>query len=299
MGHGVFPLASTGKYRLDHPVSLPKLDLPRLLRQYGLHTDKSLGQNFLIDEAYLERIVELAHITPGEVVLEIGPGLGNLTRHLARNARAVVAVELDRALIPPLKQVISPYPNVKVIAGDILALDPVKLVSQQDYIVVANIPYYITSVLIRHLLEASIPPQRLVLTLQREVATRICAAPGDMSLLSLSVQVYGRPEILTYIPASAFYPPPKIDSAVIRVDIYHAPLIPPSELEVFFRLVKAGFNQKRKTMRNALSAGLHQPSPVIEAILRQAQIDPMRRAETLSIPEWHRLSTLYANNYPY
>lgn len=274
-------------------MSLPSLDVPHLLRQYSLHPKKSLGQNFLVEEAALDRIVELAQISPGEVILEIGAGLGSLTRHLAARARSVVAVELDEKLIPPLQQVVLPYPNVQVIAGDILALDPVELVSHQAYVVVANIPYYITSALIRHLLEARVTPERLILTLQREVAKRICAAPGDMSLLALSVQVYGHPEIVAYIPAAAFYPPPKVDSAVIHIQLYPSALIPRPQLDAFFQLIKAGFSQKRKTLRNSLSAGLRLPPSAIEAMLRIANIDPMRRAETLSIPEWHQLTSLY------
>ncbi|HEX9091757.1 MAG TPA: 16S rRNA (adenine(1518)-N(6)/adenine(1519)-N(6))-dimethyltransferase RsmA [Anaerolineales bacterium] len=274
-------------------MSLPSLDVPHLLRQYSLHPKKSLGQNFLVEEAALDRIVELAQISPGEVILEIGAGLGSLTRHLAARARSVVAVELDEKLIPPLQQVVLPYPNVQVIAGDILALDPVELVSHQAYVVVANIPYYITSALIRHLLEARVTPERLILTLQREVAKRICAAPGDMSLLALSVQVYGHPEIVAYIPAGAFYPPPKVDSAVIHIQLYPSALIPRPQLDAFFQLIKAGFSQKRKTLRNSLSAGLRLPPSAIEAMLRIANIDPMRRAETLSIPEWHQLTSLY------
>jgi 16S rRNA (adenine1518-N6/adenine1519-N6)-dimethyltransferase len=276
-------------------MSLPELDVPRLLRQYGLHPHKSLGQNFLMDESALRLVVEAAQISPQEVVLEIGSGLGSLTRHLALRARLVVAVELDSDLIPPLKLVVGQYPNVQVVEGDILALDPVQLVFQQEYVVVANIPYYITSALIRHLLEAKIPPQRLILTVQREVAKRICASPGEMSLLALSVQVYGHPEIIAQIPAGAFYPPPNVDSAILRIDLFPSPPIPSSDLDTFFRLSKAGFSQKRKTLRNALSAGLALSPAKVEAMLSAAQIDPMRRAETLDIPEWHRLTTIYSN----
>jgi 16S rRNA (adenine1518-N6/adenine1519-N6)-dimethyltransferase len=156
--------------------------------------------------------------------------------------------------------------------------------------VVANIPYYITSAVIRHLLESPLKPGRLVLTVQREVAGRITAGPGEMSLLALSVQVYGKPEIVARIPAGAFYPPPKVDSAVVRVDLYPDPLLPDPLLPIFFRLAKAGFSQKRKTLRNALSAGLALPPIEVEALLRSAGVDPMRRAETLSISEWSELA---------
>ncbi len=276
-------------------MSLPELDVPRLLRQYGLHPHKSLGQNFLMDEYSLRQVVDAAQISPQDVVLEIGSGLGSLTRHLALRARSVVAVELDSDLIPPLKLVVGQYSNVQVVEGDILALDPVQLVYQQEYVVVANIPYYITSALIRHLLEAKIPPRRLILTVQREVAKRICASPGEMSLLALSVQVYGHPEIIAQIPAGAFYPPPNVDSAILRIDLFPSPAILSSDMDTFFRLSKAGFSQKRKTLRNALSAGLALSPAKVEAMLSAAQIDPMRRAETLDIPEWKRLTTIYSN----
>jgi 16S rRNA (adenine1518-N6/adenine1519-N6)-dimethyltransferase len=274
-------------------MNLAKLDVPGLLRQYGLHPDKSLGQNFLLDESALQQVVKAAEITSQDVVLEIGPGLGSLTRHLALSANSVVAVELDHNLIPPLILVVSQYPNVQVVQGDILALDPVQLVSHQEYVVVANIPYYITSALVRHLLEARIPPKRLVLTIQREVARRICALPGEMSLLALSVQVYGYPEIIAHIPASAFYPSPNVDSSVLRIDLYASPLVPTPELDAFFQLIKAGFSQKRKTLRNALSGGLRLPPSSVEALLMASDIDPMRRAETLDISEWHHLTTRF------
>lgn len=279
-------------------MNLPSLDVPRLLRQYGLHPNKSLGQNFLLDDAVLEKVVSSARVTGQDVVLEIGPGLGSLTRHLAMHARQVVAVEIDFKLIPVLEDVLGQVPNVTLIHGDILALDPARLVSHSEYLVVANIPYNITSALIRHLLEAGLPPQRLVLTVQEEVARRICAAPGDMSLLALSVQVYGHPEIIATIPAAAFYPPPRVDSATLLIERYPSPLIPPMQLEGFFRLIKAGFSQKRKTLRNALSAGLRSSPPQVETMLRSAGIDPMRRAETLSLDEWQHLTGEYIVRFP-
>jgi 16S rRNA (adenine1518-N6/adenine1519-N6)-dimethyltransferase len=274
-------------------LNLPQLDVPHLLHQYGLHPDKSLGQNFLVDENALQQVIAAAEVTMQDVVLEIGAGLGSLTRHLAVCARWVVAVEVDSGLIPALTQVVGQYSNVRVVKGDILALDPSQLVSRSDYLVVANIPYYITSALIRHLLEANIPPKRLVLTIQEQVAERICAAPGDMSLLALSVQVYGQPAIVAHIPAGAFYPPPNVNSAVLLIDRFTSPLIPSDHLNVFFQLTRAGFSQKRKTMRNALAAGLHLPPAEVEQLLIKAQVDPMRRAETLSIPEWRQLTALY------
>ncbi len=280
---------------MDRRLSLPPLNIPGLLRRFGLRPDKRLGQNFLIDEAALQRVAAAADIAAGDTVLEIGPGLGSLTRYLAALARQVIAVELDADLLPPLREALAGYPNVRLIEGDILALDPAGLIEAPGYLVVANIPYYITSALIRHLLEAPSRPMRLVLTVQREVAGRICASPGDMSLLALSVQVYGRPLIVDRIPAGAFYPSPKVDSAVVRVDIYPAPLIPDPLLPRFFRLAKAGFSQKRKTLRNALAGGLACPPAQAEAWLRAAGIDPMRRAETVAIAEWEKLAEGFLN----
>lgn len=272
--------------------AIPPLNASALLKQYGLRPDKKLGQNFLQDPFALEAIAAAAQIQPTDTVLEIGPGLGSLTRYLAVSAREVIAVELDPDLIPPLQAVTQPYDNVRIIHGDILKLSPHDLVQEPGYLVVANIPYYITSAIIRHLLENDPKPRRIVLTIQKEVADRICAEPGDMSLLALSVQVYGEPRIADRIPAGAFFPSPKVDSAVLCVGIYENPRIQPELLDIFFRLVKAGFSQKRKTLRNSLSSGLHVSPLEAEGLLKKAGIDPMRRAETLSIEEWQMLAAL-------
>ncbi len=261
-----------------------------MLKRHGLRAHKGLGQNFLQDPLALEKIVDAAEIQPTDTVLEIGPGLGSLTRYLASSAKAVVAVELDPNLLQPLKAILSPYPNARLIHGDILKLSLKNLITEKDYLVVANIPYYITSAVIRHLLENEPKPRRIVLTVQKEVAQRICAAPGDMSLLALSVQVYGRPHIAAHIPADAFFPAPKVDSAVLIVDIHISPLIKPELLDRFFKLIKAGFSQKRKTLRNSLSSGLRISPADAAALLTRANIDPRRRAETLSIEEWENLS---------
>ncbi|MCC6148342.1 MAG: ribosomal RNA small subunit methyltransferase A [Anaerolineaceae bacterium] len=255
---------------------------------------KSLGQNFLIDSAALERIAAAAQISPDSDVLEIGAGVGSLTRYLAQAARKVIAVELDTHLIPILKEVVAPCQNIQIVQGDILELDPAGLVSAAGYMVVANIPYYITSALIRHLLEADRKPLQLVLTIQREVAERICAPAGELSLLALSVQVYGEAKIALHIPAGAFFPPPKVDSSVLRVTLYDEPLLPDDQLSLFFKLAKAGFSQKRKTLRNSLSAGLRIPPDTVETLLKGAGIQPQRRAETLKLEEWRRLTALYS-----
>ena len=271
---------------------IPPLDAAAVLKRYGLRPDKKLGQNFLQDSSALEKIAKSAEIQANDCVLEIGPGLGSLTRFLAVSARSVAAVELDPDLIPPLKAVLTPHSNVRIVHGDILDLSISDLVDQPGYIAAANIPYNITSAIIRHLLESEPKPRRIVLTIQKEVAERICATPGDMSLLALSVQVYGSPRIVAKIPAGAFYPIPNVDSAILRVDIYNEPLIPREMLPYFFKLTKAGFGQKRKMLRNSLSAGLHIKPAEAETMLKQAEIDPMRRAETLSIDEWGRLILL-------
>lgn len=280
------------------PPPIPPLDVVALLHRYGLRAHKRLGQNFLQDPGALQKIVAAAQIQPTDDVLEIGPGLGSLTRYLAAAAKRVFAIELDERLFPPLEATIAPYHNIQLIHGDILDLDIGGLIQQPGYLVVANLPYYITSAAIRRLLENDPKPRRIVLTIQKEVAARICAAPGDMSLLALSVQVYGQPRVVAHIPSSAFFPAPQVDSAVVKIDIYDSSLVAPPLLETFFQLIRAGFSQKRKTLRNALTAGLRRPASEIESLLRAAGIEPQRRAETLSLEEWGKLSQLFlASDY--
>ena len=271
-----------------------------LRHRYNLRPKKWLGQNFLLDETALLKIVAAGAITRDDLVLEVGPGLGSLTRHLASAAGFVVSVEIDNNLIPILHEILRAYNNVKIIQGDILKLNIENVLSSalpgkgySQYIVIANIPYNITSALIRHLLEADIQPNRVVLTVQEEVAMRICAFPPHLSLLALSVQVYGEPTIQSKIPAGAFYPTPKVNSAVLSIKIYPQPLIPVSHRDIFFRFIKAGFSQKRKTLRNSLSAGLGQPKSQIEELLTKQGIDPGRRAQTLDIEEWKSLTLSY------
>jgi 16S rRNA (adenine1518-N6/adenine1519-N6)-dimethyltransferase len=290
-----------------------------LLDKYHLRPRKGLGQNFLADPNILRKIVEAADLTPDATVLEIGPGLGMLTRFLSQAAGRVVAVELDEALFGLLRQELAGLPNLELVQGDILQLDVGELVKYQmangkyqisnvkrqtsnlqspisnlqspSYIVVANLPYYITSAAIRHVQEASPPPRRIVLTLQREVAERIVAAPGELSLLAVSVQFYGRPRIVARIPAGAFVPPPKVDSAVVRIDTHPAPPVEVADVEAFFRVVRAGFGQKRKQIKNSLAAGLGlSGGGEVAAALARAGIDPQRRAQTLSLAEWAGLA---------
>jgi 16S rRNA (adenine1518-N6/adenine1519-N6)-dimethyltransferase len=239
-----------------------------------------------MDETHLARVVNAAEIRSTDEVLEIGPGLGSLTRHLAIAAKRVVTVELDSQFILPLSEVIKPYDNVEVIQGDILEVDLTGLFSQPGYLVVANIPYYITSAVLRYLLEPEVKPARLVLTIQEEVARRICAEQGALSLLAISVQVYGQAHIVSTLPAGAFYPAPNVASAILRVDLFDQARVSPEDSDMFFRIVKAGFSQKRKTLRNALSGGLAITKEAAEDLLSLAGIDPQRRAQTLSLEEW-------------
>ena len=260
-----------------------------LLRAYDLHPKKGLGQHFLADQAALGQIVAAADLTPTDTVLEIGPGLGTLTSLLAERAGRVVAVELDDRLAAILAERLAGCPNVEVRPGNILRISDFASLVGPSYKVVANLPYYITSAVLRHLLERHDQPSLLVVTVQREVAERIVAVPPDMSLLAVSVQFYGRPSLVARIPAGAFYPPPKVDSAVVRIDVLGEPAVALAEgvsVVDYFRVVRAGFGHKRKTLRNALSAGLGVAPARVEQALAQAGIDPRRRAETLSLQEW-------------
>ena len=269
--------------------------VPALLRARGLRPNKRLGQNFLIDPVALERIVDAAGLDGHEAVVEVGAGVGNLTCLLAERADRVLAVEVDGRLVELLREQVADLPNVQVLHGDVLSISDFGF-PHLGYVVVGNLPYYITSAVLRHFLEGRPRPQRLVVTLQREVAQRIVAGPGDMSLLAVSVQFYGRPQIVARIPAGAFYPAPKVDSAVLRIAVDPSPglaLAPGVGQREFFRLVRAGFSQKRKMLRNALSAGLGLPPAKVEAALGRADIDPQRRAETLSLEEWAGLAAVF------
>lgn len=288
------------------------LRLAELLRRHGLHLKKRLGQNFLADPVHLDRIVAAAELSRADTVLEVGPGVGTLTARLASQAGRVVAVELDASLLPALQETLAGHDNVAVVQGDILQLDPAALAMRlppaapdgpsdavpnhqppsatAPYKVVANLPYYITSAAIRHLLTATPPPALTVLTVQREVAQRIIARPPEMSLLAVSVQVFAQPEIMARIPAGAFYPPPKVDSAILRLRPWSQPPVAPSDEEAFFTLARAGFGQRRKQLRNSLRANLGLPQERIDAMLHQAGIDGQRRAETLELAEWVRLA---------
>ena len=263
-----------------------------MLKAYGLQARKSLGQHFLVDEAAVKQILTAAELTSRDTVVEVGPGLGLMTEELAKVAGRVIAVELDGRLSEILKEKFANSDRVEIIQEDILSIDPAALVSghgTHDYKVVANLPYYITSAVIRHFLEAQIKPERLVLMTQKEVAEQITAQPGAMSLLSVSVQVYGKPHIIDIVPAGSFYPEPNVDSAVLKIDVYPQGQLDLKDIEKFFMIVKAGFSANRKQIINPLSHQLVRDRANIIAILDKACIDYHRRAETLTIDEWKRL----------
>jgi 16S rRNA (adenine1518-N6/adenine1519-N6)-dimethyltransferase len=259
-----------------------------LLARHGLQPKQSLGQNFLFDDNILARIVEAAEVGPEDAVLEIGAGVGTLTHHLARAAGRVVAVELDDRLMPLLQAQLARYENVTVVHGDILELSPDEWFGEGAYKVVANVPYYITGAILKHLLSGRGKPGVVVMTVQKEVAQRVTAVPGEMSLLAVSVQFYGEARYVSDIKAGAFWPRPDVDSAILRIELFDEPRLPLAEEAAFFRLVKAGFAQKRKQLQKNLRT-VGYPRDVMEAALARAGIEGTRRAETLGVEEWVRL----------
>jgi 16S rRNA (adenine1518-N6/adenine1519-N6)-dimethyltransferase len=274
----------------DRPPEPGAADFAAILRRHAIRPDKRLGQHFLFDPTWLQRIVDAASLQGTETVLEIGAGVGSLTRCLALHAGLVVAVEIDRKLIPALEHALEGVENVKVVQGDILALGLRDLVGEASFSVVANIPYQITSMLVRRLLEAPRPPDRLVLTVQREVAERIVAGEGEMSLLALGVQLYGSARIVGRIPPGAFYPPPEVDSAILRVDLYASPRIDPGLIPVVFEVARLGFSQRRKKLRNSLAAGLNETPRSVAEWLEEAGVAPGRRAQQLRLEDWERIA---------
>jgi len=254
-----------------------------LLDRHDLEPKQSLGQNFLFDENILARICAAADISPDDTVLEIGPGLGALTRELAAHSARVIAVELDDRFLPLLEDELSGLENVQIVHGDILDTDLAVLLPGA-YKVIANVPYYITGAILRHLLSGPHKPAQIVLTVQEEVAQRITAVPPAMSLLAVSVQYYGAVQRVMRIKAGAFWPRPEVDSAVIRI-VLAPPGTQNSGEDDFFRVVRAGFSQRRKQLQKNLRQLGHSQEQIGDA-LRQANIDGRRRAETLTLDEW-------------
>lgn len=250
---------------------------------------KSLGQHWLKHRGILGRIAEIANITSLDTVLEIGPGLGTLTSELLRRAEKVVAVELDQELADKLPGQF-PGTTLQVVNEDILKFDLGKL--PKHYIVVANVPYYITSKIVQLLMTAGNKPKTAVLLVQREVAERLAAEPGNMSILSISTQLYAEVSLDVIVPAELFTPPPKVDSQVVILKTRQRPLVAREQEKAFFKVVKAGFSAKRKKLRSSLSGGLGVSKQVAEEFLHKANIDPDERAEALSIEQWLALSKI-------
>ncbi|MBL8133793.1 MAG: 16S rRNA (adenine(1518)-N(6)/adenine(1519)-N(6))-dimethyltransferase RsmA [Anaerolineae bacterium] len=269
----------------------PKL----LLEDHGIAPKKSLGQNFLQDPNTLDKIVAAAELLPTDTVLEIGPGTGAMTTRLAKAAERVVAVEIDSRLEPVLRAALAAerLSNVSLLFADILQVNVASLMADPPYVVVANLPYYITSAILRHLLEARHRPRRLVLMVQLEVAERLTAAPGDMSLLTVSAQFYAKPQMIGRLKPSVFWPRPDVDSAVVRLDTYAAPPVDVPDVATFFKVVRAGFAQKRKQLKNAFAEGVGLSHADAAIMLELASIDPKRRAETLSLGEWAALARAF------
>ena len=259
----------------------------KTLGRYGLTAKKSLGQNFIYDEQILDRIVTVADVSEDDQILEIGPGLGSLTRHLAQKAGRVVAVEIDDRFLAILEHQLSPYQHVEIVHADILESDPANLFKGQ-YKAVGNVPYYITGAILRHLLTAELKPEVVVVTVQQEVAERIVALPGKMSLLAVMVQFYAQADLLFKIKAGAFWPKPTIDSAVLRMVTRGNPLLPRQQEDEFFRLVRVGFSQKRKQLQKNLRA-LGLPRSRLEQAFLLTGIEGQRRAQTLGVDEWRAL----------
>jgi 16S rRNA (adenine1518-N6/adenine1519-N6)-dimethyltransferase len=272
----------------------------KLLASHDLRARKGLAQHFLVDGSVLKKIVAAAEITLSDTVIEVGPGLGVLTQTLVEQAAKVIAIELDNHLVEILRVHFNDSNKVTVINEDVLKVNLSDLLGKQsDYKVVANLPYYITSAVIRHFLEASVQPKLMVLMVQQEVAKQITAKPGEMSLLSVSVQLYGKPAIVSKISARCFYPAPEVDSAILKIEVYPQLKVQTDDIAGFFNLVRAGFSANRKQLANSLANGLKAPKSDIIPILEQAEIEPRRRAETMTIEEWALLYKIFDRYYPH
>lgn len=272
----------------------------RVLRAYGLRPRKRWGQHFLVSRRALDRILEAAGLTSADAVLEVGAGLGTLTVALAQRAGRVIAVEIDPALLPPLSAAVGVFPNVTVVHADILRVDPEALLSGATgpRKIVANLPYNVASPLIVSLLERPLGLERMVMTVQREVAQRLAAGPGtkDYGALSVAVQFRAQAEIVGRIPPSGFFPSPDVESAIVRLVVRPAPPVQVTDEAAFFRVVRAAFAQRRKTLRNTVAAVLALPPAQVEAACREAGIDPRRRGETLTLAEFAALTEALAGS---
>lgn len=268
--------------------------LQRVMREYHVFAQKRLGQNFLIDKNVLDTIIEASALKKNEEVLEIGPGLGTLTRALSEHVKEVVTIEKDIHLIKILRALNSDLSNIKIIEGNALFLDKAffERYLKKSYKLIANLPYYITSAIIRFFLESPRKPSLMILMVQKEVAERITSLPPEANILSVAVQFYGQPEIVAEVPRTSFWPSPKVDSAILKIVPYvHKPFEVDNE-KAFFKIVKAGFSERRKQLHNALGNSLQLSDEIVKKALIDSRIDSSRRAQTLSIEEW---ITLYQN----
>ena len=259
-------------------------DAPRLKKRFGQH--------LMASDGILTAIVDAAGLHGDELVVEVGPGTGRLTRRLTAAAGHVVAVEVDPDMVATLHDALGEVPNLTVVAGDILALEVADLVGDSSYVVVANLPYNVATATIRRFLEAPRPPDRMVVMVQHEVAKSMCASAGAMNLLSVGIQLYSAAHIVRRVKPGSFYPPPKVESAIVRIDPHPVPRIAPELIPSFFRLVRAGFAERRKQIRNSLAGRLDIPATDVDSWLARSGIDPRRRAEELTIEEWRTLTEL-------
>lgn len=263
---------------------------PRELRDAGITPRKALGQHFLVDTRTLRRIADACDLTPETDVVEIGPGLGGLTVELASRAHRVIAIELDDALAAYLKRRFAGS-NVSVLNLDALEANPAQVLGHaMPYVLAGNLPYNVAQPLLRHFLEANTKPKHIVAMVQAEVAQSIVAKPGEMSLLGISVQLYGQPKLLFRVAPTAFYPPPKVRSALVRIDVSPKPRSNVRDTEAFFRVARAGFSTKRKQIRNALANGLGIEASAAAEMLSRAGIDPRLRAQALTLDQWSALA---------
>jgi len=266
------------------------------LRRLDLRAKKGLGQHFLVDHRALNKLIAAAGLTPNDTVIEVGAGLGTLTRELAKKAGRVIAVEIDARMAEALSASLADVSNVEIVNADILTFSPQSLVSiTSPYKVVGALPYNIGTAVLRHFLEARPQPLLMVVVLQKEVAQAIAAEPGDMGILSVSVQFYGRPTIAGYIPSRGFYPLPKVESAILRIEVYDQPCVEVADEAAFFRVVRGGFAAPRKQLRNSLAQGLGVAPSDVNALLLEVGIDPQRRAQTLSLDEWGKVYRAFAD----
>lgn len=267
-----------------------------ICKRFDIKMSKKLGQNFLIKRGIVDEIVHAAELTPDEPVLEVGPGIGTLTQGLAQSGADVTAIELDRRLLEVLDTTLASYNNVRIIHGDVLKLDVPSIMNHKPFKVVANLPYYITTPIIMSLLESKLPIERLVVMVQKEVALRMVAKPGtkDYGALSVAVQYYTEPDIVLDVPPKSFLPAPAVTSSVIRCVLRDKPPVDVIDEKLFFRVVKAGFAQRRKTFSNTMkTTGLSKDR--IEELLAKANIDGQRRGETFTLQEFADVANAWAS----